>query len=122
MSKVRNVALTAALGFAMSAPLYAGDTYHADTPQNSQGTQSAAWSGEDVRAALSTCDSWTGTEQAKCVVNLRPNSRDGPGRIDVSLSSPWAHLSGGKYSERWNPSGRSRIRGDGKRMRSGEGR
>jgi hypothetical protein len=72
MWKMRNAALAAALGFAVSVPLYAADTYQLDTPQNAQGTQSAAWSDADVTAALSTCDSWTGTEQAKCVVNIRP--------------------------------------------------
>jgi hypothetical protein len=72
MWKLRNVALAAALGFAVSAPLYAADTYQLDTPQNAQGTQSAALSDADVTAALNACDSWTGTEQAKCVVNIRP--------------------------------------------------
>jgi hypothetical protein len=72
ISKLLNVALVAALGFAVSEPLYAADTYSADTPQSSRGTQSTAWSDADVRAALSTCDNWTGTEQAKCIANIRP--------------------------------------------------
>jgi hypothetical protein len=67
MSKLLNVALAAALGFAVSAPLYA-----ADTPQSSQANQSTAWSDAQVRAAMDKCNNLTGTAQAKCIVNIRP--------------------------------------------------
>jgi hypothetical protein len=64
MSKLTRVALAAALGFAVSAPVYA-----ADTSSNS----STAWSDSQVRAAMDKCESLnlTGTAEAKCIVNIR---------------------------------------------------
>lgn len=67
MSKLLKVALAAALGFAVSAPLYA-----AATSQSSPTIGSAAWSDAEVRAAMEKCDNLTGTAQAKCIVNIRP--------------------------------------------------
>jgi hypothetical protein len=67
MSKLLIVALAAALGFAVSAPLYA-----ADTPQSSQANQSTAWSDAQIRAAMDKCNNLTGTAHAKCIVNIRP--------------------------------------------------
>jgi hypothetical protein len=67
MSKLVNVALAAALGFAVSAPLYA-----ADTSQRSQTHRSTEWSDAEVRAAMDKCDYLTGTAHAKCIVNIRP--------------------------------------------------
>jgi hypothetical protein len=67
MSKLRNVALAAALGFAVSAPLYAAET--------SQGSQTnyrtTAMSDSEVRAAMAKCDTLTATPQARCIVNIR---------------------------------------------------
>jgi hypothetical protein len=67
MSKLLNIALATALGFAVSTPLFAADTY-----QGSRVEQSAAWSDADVSAALNACDDQTGTAQARCIVNIRP--------------------------------------------------
>jgi hypothetical protein len=67
MSKLRNVALAAALGFAASAPLYAAET--------SQGSQTqyrtTAMSDSEVRAAMAKCDKLTATPQARCIANIR---------------------------------------------------
>lgn len=67
MSKLLNIALAAALGFAVSAPLYA-----ADTSQASQAKQTTAMSDAEVRAATDKCNNLTGTAHAKCIVNIRP--------------------------------------------------
>ena len=67
MSKLLNVALAAALGFAVSAPLYA-----AETSQAPQAKQTTAMSDAEVRAAMDKCNNLTGTAHAKCVVNIRP--------------------------------------------------
>ena len=67
MSKLLNVALAAALGFAVTTPLYS-----ADTSQSSQTHRSTAWSDAEVRAALDKCNSLTETPQARCIVNIRP--------------------------------------------------
>jgi hypothetical protein len=69
MSRLLNVALAAALGFAVSAPLYA-----ADTSPSSQTYRSTAMSDADARAALAKCDNLTGTAQGKCIVNIRPTA------------------------------------------------
>lgn len=67
MTKLLYVALAAALGFAVTAPLYG-----ADTTQNSQANRSAAWSDAQVRAAMDKCNNLAGTDRAKCIVNIRP--------------------------------------------------
>ena len=66
MSKLLNVALAAALGFAVSAPLYA-----ADTTQASPAKRTTAMSDAEVRAAMDKCNNLTGTAHAKCIVNIR---------------------------------------------------
>jgi hypothetical protein len=66
MSTLRNVAFGVALGFAVSAP-----GYSADTPRVSQ-PKADAWSDAQVRAAMDKCNNMTGTEQARCIVNIRP--------------------------------------------------
>ena len=65
MSKLIKVALAAALGFAVSAPVYAADT--------SANSRSPAWSDAQVRAAIEKCESLnlTGTAEAKCIANIR---------------------------------------------------
>lgn len=67
MSKLLNVAIAAALGFAMSAPLYA-----ADTSKASRADRSTAWTDAEVRAALDKCNSLAANSRAKCIVNIRP--------------------------------------------------
>ena len=69
MSKLLNVALAAALGFAVSTPLYA-----ADTSQSSQTNRSTALSDAEARAEMDKCNNLTGTAQAKCIVNIRPTA------------------------------------------------
>ena len=68
MSKLCNVALAAALGFAVSAPLYAAET--------SQGSQTqyrtTAMPDAEIRAAMAKCDKLTATPQARCIANIRP--------------------------------------------------
>ncbi len=61
MSKLLKATLAAALGFAVSAPLYAAD------PQN----QTTAWSDAEVRSAMDKCNNLTATAKAKCIVNIR---------------------------------------------------
>ena len=77
MSKLCNVALAVALGFAASAPLYAAET--------SQGSQSqyrtTAMSGSEIRAAMAKCDKLTATPQARCIANIRPT----PARDNVAM-------------------------------------
>jgi len=64
MSKLLKAALAAALGFAVSAPLYAAD------PQN----RTTAWSDAEVRTAMDKCNNLTATAKAKCIVNIRPTA------------------------------------------------
>ena len=64
MSKLLKVALAAALGFAVSVPLYAAD------PQN----RTTAWSDAEVRTAMDKCNNLTATPKAKCIVNIRPTA------------------------------------------------
>ena len=66
MSKLLNVALAAALGFAVSAPLYAADTQNRTT----------AWSDSEVRTAMDKCNNLTATAKSKCIVNIRPTAGD----------------------------------------------
>lgn len=71
-AKLLNLALAAALGFAAGAPLYA-----ADTVPTLQGTRTSAWSDADVTAALAACRKQTGSEQSKCIANIRPTEARG---------------------------------------------
>ncbi len=64
MSKLLNVGLAAALGFAVSAPLYAADTQNRTT----------AMSDAEVRAAMDKCNNLTATAKAKCIANIRPTA------------------------------------------------
>ena len=63
MSKLLNVALAAAFGFAVSAPLYAADTQ-----------KTGAMSDSEVRAAMDKCNNLTGTPKSKCIANIRPTA------------------------------------------------
>ncbi len=69
MSRFLNVVLAAALGFAVSAPLYA-----ADTSQASQTKRSVALSDAEVRTAMDKCNSLAVNSRAKCIVNIRPTA------------------------------------------------
>jgi hypothetical protein len=92
MSKFLNVALAAALGFAVSTPLYA-----ADTSQTSQANQSPAWSDAQVRAAMDKCNSLTTNARAKCIVNIRPA---GGGGSSLAVGGAGENtVKTGKYTE-----------------------
>ena len=67
ISKLANVALAAALGFAVCTPLYA-----ADTSQTPQANRTATMSDADYRAAMDKCNKLTDTARGKCVANIRP--------------------------------------------------
>jgi len=67
MTKLLNIAIAAALGFAVIAPVYAVDTY-----RSTQAQQTTAMSDADFNAAMSKCNNLTGTAHAKCIVNIRP--------------------------------------------------
>ena len=62
MSKLLKVGLAAALGFAVSVPLYAADS------------QTAAMSDAEVRAAMDKCKNLTATAKSKCIANIRPTA------------------------------------------------
>jgi hypothetical protein len=64
MSKLISAALAAALGLAMSAPLYAADSQDRTT----------AWSDAEVRAAMDKCNNLTATPKAKCIANIQPTA------------------------------------------------
>jgi hypothetical protein len=72
MSKLLNLALAAALGFAVSAPLYA-----ADTSQSPQANRTAAMSDAEYRAAMDKCNTLTDTAKGRCIVNIRPTAAAG---------------------------------------------
>ena len=65
MSRLLSIAIGAALGCAVSAPLYAADT----VPSSSNATH---MSDTQANEALDKCKGMTGTEGARCVVNIRP--------------------------------------------------
>jgi hypothetical protein len=67
-SKLLNAVLAAALGAGVS-----GFSYAADTPQPLQPARSAALS-EAEASAMKECRKLTATEQARCIVNVRPTS------------------------------------------------
>ena len=76
MSKLLNTVLAASLGFAVSTPLYAADTSNRTTE---------AWSDSQYRSASNKCNSLSGTEAAKCIVNIR---RAGGGGSFLAVSVP----------------------------------
>jgi hypothetical protein len=82
MSKLLNVALAAALGFALSTPLYA-----ADTSQSSQANRSTAWSDAQVRTAMDKCNNLTKNARAKCIVNIRPTAAGDKVALSAGSSS-----------------------------------
>jgi hypothetical protein len=86
MSKLLYMALGASLGFALSAPLYA-----AVAPQSTK------WSDSQVRDAMDKCNGLTGTDRAKCVVNIRPA---GGGGSSLAVGVPDEKtVKSGKYTE-----------------------
>lgn len=72
MTKLLYAILGAYLGVAGAA--YAADVTPSASPSTST-TQ--AWSDSKVSAATSKCDALTGTEAARCVVNIRPEGGGG---------------------------------------------
>ena len=76
MSRLLSIAIAAALGCAVSAPLYAADTVQS----SSSGTRTTAMSDTQANEALDKCKGLTGTEGARCVVNIRPAGGGGSSR------------------------------------------
>ena len=76
MSRLLSIAIGAALGCAVSAPLYAADTVHS----SSNVTHTAAMSDTQANEALDKCKGLTGTEGARCVVNIRSAGGGGSSR------------------------------------------
>ena len=76
MSRLLSIAIGAALGCAVSAPLYAADTVQS----SSNVTHTAAMSDTQASEALDKCKHMTGTEGARCVVNIRPAGGGGSSR------------------------------------------
>jgi len=91
MSKLLNAVLAASLGFAVSAPLYAADTPNRTTE---------AWSDSQYRTASNKCNALSGTEAAKCIVNIR---RAGGGGSSLAVAVPDANnattVKSGKFNE-----------------------
>jgi hypothetical protein len=86
MSKLLYMVLGASLGFAVSAPLYA-----APAPQSTE------WSDSQVRDAMDKCKSLTGTDRAKCIVNIRP-AGGGGSSVAVGVSDSKS-VKSGNYTE-----------------------
>lgn len=61
MSKFLSASIGIAIGFMAAAPLQAAD-----------GPRTEAWSDAQVRAAMDKCKGLTGSERARCIVNIRP--------------------------------------------------
>jgi hypothetical protein len=95
MSKLLKAVLAAALGFAVSVPLYAADTTsRADTTRTTE-----AWSDSQYRAATNKCNALSGTEAAKCIVNIR---RAGGGGSSLAVAVPDENantVKSGKFNE-----------------------
>ena len=76
MSRLLSIAIAAALGSVISAPLYAADTVQS----SSNVTHTTAMSDTQVSEALNKCMHMTGTEGARCVVDIRPAGGGGSSR------------------------------------------
>src|SRR3954468_13489368 len=77
MSRLLSIAIGAALGLAVSAPLYAADTVQSST--NATHT-TAAMSDTQASEALDKCKAMAGAEGARCGVNIRPAGGGGSAR------------------------------------------
>ncbi len=90
MSKLLHAIIGASLGFAAAAPLYAADT----------GRTTEAWSDSQVRTAMDKCKGLKATEQAKCIVNIRPAGGGGSSlAVGVADSSDARTVKAGNYTE-----------------------
>ena len=92
MSRFLNAVLAASLGFGVSVPLYA-----ADTTTNNRTTE--AWSDSQYRTATNKCNALSGTEAAKCIVNIR---RAGGGGSSLAVAVPDENantVKSGKFNE-----------------------
>jgi hypothetical protein len=74
MSKFVSATMGVAIGLMAAGPLLA-----ADAPRTE------AWSDAQVRAAMDKCKTFTGSERARCIVNIRPA---GGGGSSVASSVP----------------------------------
>jgi hypothetical protein len=73
MSGLFKTILTAALGIAAAAPLYA-----ADAPTNAP-TARTTQPYDGYKTAMKKCRNLPETEQAKCIVNIKPTESSGTG-------------------------------------------
>ena len=94
MSKLLNVAIAAALGFAVSAPLYAAETSDA-----SMAKRTTALSDAQVRTAMDKCNNLTGTAHAKCIVNIRPTAAGDRVAMTTDSAKDDNVVKHGKYTE-----------------------
>src|SRR3954468_24761049 len=95
MSRLLSIAIGAALGFAASGPLYA-----ADVESSSNATHTAAMSDTQADAALEKCRSMTGTEGARCVVNIRPAGGGGTSRaMSVQVDDANTAVKTGQFTD-----------------------
>jgi hypothetical protein len=74
MSKFLSATIGVAIGVMATAPLFAADAQRTE-----------AWSDAQVRAAMDKCKGLTGSERARCTVNIRPA---GGGGSSVATSVP----------------------------------
>lgn len=74
MSKLTSAILGIAIGLAAATPLLAADAQRTE-----------AWSEAQIRAAMDKCKGLTGSERARCTVNIRPA---GGGGSSVATSTP----------------------------------
>jgi hypothetical protein len=96
MSRLLSIAIGAALGFAASVPLYAADVQSTSNAT----TQTAAMSDSQANAALEKCRGMTGTEGARCVVNIRPAGGGGSSRaVSVDVDDENAAVKTGLFTD-----------------------
>ncbi len=74
MSKLLNIAAAAGLGIAACMPVFAATAVNTE-----------AWSESRIKSAMDKCNGLTGTERARCTVNIRPA---GGGGSSLAVSVP----------------------------------
>ncbi len=94
MSKLLNVAIAAALGVAVSAPVYAAETSDA-----SRANRTTAMSDAQVRTAMDKCNNLTGTARSKCIVNIRPTAAGSKVAATSDSATDDNVVKHGKYTE-----------------------
>ena len=80
MSGLLRTILTAAMGVSFAVPLYAADS------QTSAPIARTTQPYDGYRVAMKKCNNLPETEQAKCIVNIRPTESSGAGPSTASSS------------------------------------